>query len=230
MTESTPIDDRLAEIDGSLAELDARYVEWNWQLAEQREELVGGGMDFWDALNAVHARREESIKSDACPVDFDALNALLDELCSIYLGAHRRQRIAIRSLFDDKRSLLNHLHGYIGRSARLLESTRDRRWLRLGLAAASIVDRRVDWRDLLICLGDLYLAARRMHIRPGGHFQTVAKLSNPVGRHNERSTRDLLAGFHKSAYLRSIRLKTKNRRRHGESGDAGCSPCPPCTW
>ena len=30
MTEPTPIDDRLAEMDRSLVELDACYVEWNW--------------------------------------------------------------------------------------------------------------------------------------------------------------------------------------------------------
>lgn len=213
MTERTLFEDRLAKIDRRLARLDARYVEWNWELAEQQKELVDGGMDYWRALSIVQAQREESIKSGNCPVDFDALDALLDELCAVYLEADRRQRTAIRSLFDDKRSALKHLHAYIGRTARLLESSRGRKWLRLGLAAASIADRRVDWRDLLVCLGDLYLAARRVRMRPGSDFQAVAKLSNPVGLGGERSTRDLLADFHKSAYLRSIRRKAKNRRK-----------------
>jgi len=213
MTERTPFEDRLSDIDRRLARLDARYVEWNWELAEQQKELVDSGMDFRKALNIVHDQREESIKSGNCPVDLDALNALLDELCAIYLEADRRQHIAIRSLFDDKRSVLKHLHAYIGRTARLLESSRDRKWLRLGLAAASIGDRRVDWRDLLVCLGDLYLAARRVRMRPGSDFQAVAKLSNPVGLRGGSSTRDLLADFHKSAYLRSIRRKAKTRRK-----------------
>lgn len=213
MTERTLFEDRLVEIDRRLARLDARYVAWNWKLAQQQQELVDGGTDFWRALSIVQAQREESIKSGNCPVDFDALNALLDELCAIYLEADRRQRTAIRSLFDDKRSVLKHLHVYIGRTARLLESSRGRTWLGLGLAAASIGDRRVDWRDLLVCLGGLYLAARRVRMRPGSDFQAVAKLSNPVGLRGERSTRDLLADFHKSAYLRSIRRKAKNRRK-----------------
>ena len=37
MMERTLFNDRLAQIEGRLAELDARYVEWNWKLAEQRE-------------------------------------------------------------------------------------------------------------------------------------------------------------------------------------------------
>jgi len=209
MMEGISFDDRLAEIEGRLAEIDARYVEWNWSLAERQTELVKGGMDFWDALEAVHGQREESAKSDDCPVDFEALDALLDELCGIYLEADRRQRTAIRSILHEKRSILNYLHSYMGRTSRLLESSRDRKWLRKGLAAASIVDMRVDWRDLLICLGDLWLTARRVRIRPGGHFQAMARLSNPVGRHGERSTRDLLADFHKSAHLRSILRKER---------------------
>jgi len=213
VTEPIPFDRRLAEIDRRLAGFDARYVEWNWRLAEQQRELVDGGVDFWRALDIASAQRDESIESGDCLVDLEALNSLLDELCGLYLEADRRGRIAIRGLFDGKQSLLNHLHSYIARASRLLGSSRDRKWLRLGLAAASIGDMRVDWRDLLICLGDLYLTAKRVHVRPGRDFQAVARLSNPVGRDDERSMRDLLAGFHKSAYLRSIKRKTRTRRR-----------------
>ncbi len=206
MLDQTPINDRLTDIDIRLAELDTRYAAWNRELERMRDDLVSGGMDFWESLDAVHRHSNESIKSGSCPIDFHALNELLDELCGVYLEASPRQRAAIRGFFDHKESALKYLHSYIGRASRFLKSSGDKKWLRLGLAAASIVDRRVDWRDLMICLGDLYLTARDAGIgRPGYYFTAVAKMSNPVGRHRESSTLELLRDFRKSAYLTSLK-------------------------
>jgi hypothetical protein len=200
--------DRVAEIEVILAGIDARFQQWNRDLEKKRAELVDGGMEYCESLDAVSDIWKNSIESGECPVDFDELNQTLDELCAIYLKSDDGLRIDIRRIFDDRRSLLNHLHSYICRTSRLLEASGDPRWLRLGLAAASIGDMRVDWRDLLIRLGDLYVTARRVGIkRPGRQFRTVAELSNAEGRYCQGSTRDLLVNFRKSAYLESIRGK-----------------------
>ena len=200
--------DRLAEIDAGLTILNTHWTEWNDQLAETQQELVDSGMDWWEAIQTVHQRHVESIRSGDCPVDFDQLHDLLDELCGIYLEADPGQRVAIRAVFDDKGSVLKYLYSYIGgRVTRLLKSSEDVKWLRLGLAAAAIEDMRVDYRDLLICLGKLYLAAESIGIKPLSHFKAVARMSSAQGRYGGGSTRDLLAEFHTSGHLRSIKRK-----------------------
>ena len=168
-------------------------------------------MDFWAYLDATYEMHKESIKSGDCSVDFDELHELLHELCGIYLEANPQQRTSIRGFFDHKESVLKYLHSHIGRASRRLQSSVEVKWLRRGLAATSIADCRVDWRDLMIRLGDLSLTAREVGIRrPGYYFTAVAKLSNSIGRYGQQSTLELLRNFRKSAYLQSIR---KQRRK-----------------
>jgi hypothetical protein len=203
------IDDQIGGIDARLAEIAACYSAWNEQLESERRRLVERGVDWWEAIERVHAIRLETIQAGASPVDFDRLSSLLDELCSIYLKAGEDQRIRIRAVFDDKESVLKYLHSYIANKTRRLRLSGEKKWLRLGLAAASICDQRVDWRDLMICLGHLYMVARDAGFRPGYQFRAVARISNPRGRHRQSSTRDLLANFRKSAYLSSIQRRDR---------------------
>jgi hypothetical protein len=201
---------RLVEIDACIEELDARWIEWDRELAKVQKALQDGGMNLWEALEAVHEQVVETINRGDSPVDFGQLGELIDELCGIYLEADPQRRGLIRSLFDDQDRARKYLHSYIaGRAARRLRSSGDARWLRLGLAAASIVDMRVDWRDLLICLGELYLAAEDVGIRPRSHFSAVARISSREERYGDGSTRDLLRDFHRSGHLRSIKQKPK---------------------
>ena len=197
-------DDWLAAMDARLAEVHARYDAWNKELARYQKDLQDSGADLWKAVEAADQRRKEMVQSGECPVDLDKLSEVLDALCGTYLEVDAAQRTAIRGILDDKRTILDYLYGYMGRASRLLGSSKDVRWLRMGLAAASIEDMRVDWRDLLICLGDLYLAAKDAEIRPGRHFREVAELSSTDGRYGQRSTHALLRDFHKSGHLRSI--------------------------
>jgi hypothetical protein len=84
-------------------------------------------------------------------------------------------------------------------------STGEREWLRLGLAAASIADQKVDHRDLLICLGKLWLAAEETGIAPARLFSAVGRISSDEPVYGDRCTKDLLCGFRTSAYLKSIK-------------------------
>jgi hypothetical protein len=204
------LDERLLQIDEGLGALNTTWEQWDQEMAKVQKDLEAGGMDWFDALEEVHRRYVEIIKRGDSPVDFDQLGALLDDLCAIYLEVDAQERAGIRALFDNKQRVLKHLHSYTaGRAASRLESTGDVKWLRLGLAAASISDRRVDYRDLLICLGELWLAAESVGIAPARYFSAVARISNPEPRYGDRSTQDLLRGFRRSGHLRSIKRKAK---------------------
>ena len=209
------IDQRIHALDAELAAFQASYDAWNADLAEQREKVLQEpDMDWWKAIKVVNQRYVRAIEDGTSPIDFADLNALLDELCALYLKASEEQRVAVRAIFDDKASVLKYLHSYIAHTSRHLAETKDKKWLRMGLAAASICDRRVDWRDLMICLGDLYLTAREAGFRPGYQFSAVARISNPSRKYKENSTRDFRANSRKSGYVRSLLHQPWSQMRH----------------
>ena len=206
-------DERLAEIDVRLADLNERWEDWDRELAKEQQELEDRGMDWWDALEAVHQRSMERMRGGDSPVTFDELHELLDELCGAYLEVDAARRAAVRAYFDEKQRVLKYLHSYVGgRAAPLVASSGDVKWLRLGLAAASIADRRVDYRDWLISLGELWLAAEEVGIAPARQFSAMARISNSEPRYGNRSTQDLLRHFRRSGHLRSIKRKAKQSR------------------
>lgn len=130
----------------------------------------------------------------------DKVKGPLEDLCILYLVANSEQRDQIRTTLDGMNEILSQLLGYPTYVSEFINSADDVRWLRIGLAAASIENGRNDWRDLLVSLGPLYLAAENAGIDPVRHFQELEKLSiEPV--------HDILKGFHESAYLASLRRK-----------------------
>jgi hypothetical protein len=213
MPKKEPVSDRrLAEIDAGLARVNEAWTAWDAELAQEQRRLEQGGMDMWEALDVIHRQQMEALRSGTGPLSFREIHVLLDELFDLYLRADEDQRLLIRGFFEDKDRLLKYLHSYVGgRAAPHLRSTGDVQWLRRGLAAASISDQRVDWRDLLICLGALWLAAEEAGIAPARYFSAVARISGDESRYGNRSTRQLLRGFRTSAHLRSI------KQRGGES-------------
>jgi hypothetical protein len=81
------------------------------------------------------------------------------------------------------------------------EATNDVQWLHLGLASVAIEDLQFDYRDTLIALGELFLAATRAGISPLPLFQKVAGISSSEVTHSSMSTRDLLTNFDKTEYF-----------------------------
>jgi hypothetical protein len=204
--ERTVCPERLAEIDADLERVNEVWMAWDRELEEERKRLEQSGMGWWESLEAIHRRQMDALRGGTAPFDFRELNELLDELCHLYLSGDEDQRLAIRGLFPGKDRVRKYLHSYVGgRAAPRLSRTGETKWLRLGLAAASIVDQRVDYRDLLICLGALWLAAEEAGIAPARHFSAVAGLSNDEPVYGSGSTRDLLRGFRTSAHLKSIK-------------------------
>jgi hypothetical protein len=137
-----------------------------------------------------------------------------DRLCQIYLAASHEQRARIRTAVSDKRGVLNHLLGHFYRSARQIHSAADGQWLRIGLAAASIENCSSDYRDFLLALAELFVAAESAGINPRPEFKAVAAMSSretPRGGMTPVST--MLSKFHTYAVLKERR----GRRKRGET-------------
>lgn len=204
--EHTVCEKRLLEIDARLAGLNDLWVQWDRKLLEAQRELEDAGMDRLDAARAMHRRQVDAFRAGTAPLDLKELHTVVDELCFLYLNADENQRQLIRGFFERRSRVQKYLHSYIGgRAASHLRSTGEQKWLRLGLAAASIADQRVDYRDLLISLGQLWLAAEEVGLAPARHFSAVGRISSTEPVYGNRSTRDLLRGFRTSAYFKSIK-------------------------
>ena len=108
----------------------------------------------------------------------DERDRLLDRLCEEYLAATARRRGAIRRYFEGKARLLIALEAGVARSAYRIKGLGDVDRLRLGLAAASINDARIDYRDLGFAIEHLARAATAAGIDARPHFRDVAELSS----------------------------------------------------
>jgi hypothetical protein len=206
-------EERLAELDAGLQRLNEAWTAWDKELVEVQRRLEQEGMDKLEAIEVVHRQVMEGLRSGTGPVTFEMLHEPLDELFDLYLEASEEQRVLIRDSFEDKKRLRGYLHSYVGgRAAPHLGATGETRWLRRGLAAASIADQKVDYRDLLICLGALWLAAEDVGIAPARFFSSVARLSSDEPVYGNRSTRQLLRGFRSSGHLRSIKKHDRESR------------------
>jgi hypothetical protein len=127
--------------------------------------------------------------------------AILDELCDLYTRADPAACATIRGLVQAREA--RHLLGdYVSNCTRVLDHGGRPEMLDRGLAAASIDDQGSDYRDWLMSLGDLYLAAHTHGLVPGPMLQRTAERSSAEKpRGGPTPTREVLAGFEKSAYF-----------------------------
>lgn len=126
---------------------------------------------------------------------------LLEQLCSIYLDPNTtaEEREEIRALAWNDANIMGQLLAYVRRAAGQLRSTSDVKWLRLGLAAASIENLQLDYRDTSTFLGVLYTAASEVGIDPAPYFEIVAGISSDQPNSVKIVTRDFLLNFDGSA-------------------------------
>jgi len=118
-----------------------------------------------------------------------------NDLCRIYVDASHQERRLIRDAVADKEGILNCLLGYVYESARQVRVTRDRSWLRIGLAAAAIQVGGYDYRDFLLALAELYVTAEEVGIDPEPEFEAMGA--------------GIPADFHTYAVVRSRRARPK---------------------
>ncbi len=131
---------------------------------------------------------------------------LLQDVCDAYLSAMPAECAVVRAALRDCPGVLNHLMGYAYHAGETLKATGQREWLRRGLAAISIENCRYDYRDVLLALADLYLAAEAAGLDPQPDFVAVANLSAPeVPRGGTTPVGEMLTEFHTYVVLRSQR-------------------------
>ena len=145
--------------------------------------------------------------SHAKPYPADPRDARFDALCGLYLEADEAQRAQISATFapeentraysriagwiasrERTRNDLSNLIIYMRRVASSIRSSDDASHLRLGLAAAAILQEREDYRDIIVSLAFLHHGARRAGIDPDPFFREVAGLARP-------ETEDFIRGF-----------------------------------
>jgi hypothetical protein len=129
----------------------------------------------------------------------------MDGISGKYLDSTAEQRAEIRKQFG--RDTLFYLYEYAERVAAQLRITNDPEFLSLGLAAISIEDLRGDYRDTLVCLGELWLAGETAGLDPWPYFEAIARGSNTEPRDVFSSTRDLISSFPETAYYKECKSK-----------------------
>lgn len=184
-----------------LAKLDDQMVQWSLADDEifQREREAGTPAEA--ILKQIQTDRRERVISGV-PDPQRELVDLLDVIAEEYLRADETMRGAIRGAFNGKDRVLYLLDNYIARAADQISSGGDTKWLQLGLAAASMLDGRLDLHDTQVNLGYLYRAAARAGIDPLPAFRDVAALSSSAYPGKMGSTQAMLATFHESDYFR----------------------------
>jgi hypothetical protein len=197
----------LAALLEQLDELEERYQEWvepiNRVIRECSFKVNRDGYTPADYERDVGAIRDaQRAKYDP----YRAIYDLLDELCPAYLEASAEQRVAVRAAVNDKHGVLSALLGYAYRAAERLRSSADREWLQRALAAISIENCARDYRDVLLALAELYVAAEEAGIKPRADFKAVSRLSSgQKPRGGSTSVRHMLANFQSYGVLRERR-------------------------
>jgi hypothetical protein len=207
----------LAPLIQQLDELEARYQAWvepiNRVTWESNFKVGRDGYTTADSKRDIKAIRERQLaKYDP----YQAIHALLDELCPAYLAASAEQRTAVRAAASDKNGVLSALLGYAYRAARRIQSPEDREWLLRGLAAISIENCARDYRDVLLALAELYVSAEEAGIKPSSDFRAVSKLSSEEKpRGGDTSMKKMLANFRGYGALRERRKRGKQGQEAG---------------
>ena len=169
----------LASIKTQIADLEIRLAAWSkpidqaWKANFAR--VNRNGYTAKDLERDMKRAREEQLAKNNI---YEEINAFYDQLMPQYLGAVDAEREQIRSLFQKKRGLQNVLLGFAYRAADGINSPSDIPLLRLGLAAMSIEDFSVDYRDSLLALAELCVRAERAGIDPRPVFDEIAEMSS----------------------------------------------------
>jgi len=200
-----------------LDELEERYQEWvgplNRVIRECTFRVNRDGYTPADFERDVRAIKE---KQRARYDPYQAIYALLDELCPAYLEAPAEQRAVVRAAVSDKRGVSSALLGYAYRAAERVRSSADREWLRRGLAAISIENCGRDYRDVLLALAELCVAAEEVGIEPRADFRAVSRLSSgEKPRGGRTSVRQMLARFQSYGVLKERREREKREKGPG---------------
>ncbi|MDP8942596.1 MAG: hypothetical protein M3N16_00500 [Actinomycetota bacterium] len=150
----------------------------------------------WDADRAHGRAAPEREPVDARPTasEADEADAVVEALCRAYVARDEQVAAALRSAVAGLPEILRRLNDVPALAARRLAESSDPAWLLCGAAAVGLENVRVDSRDTLLGLGELWLAAESVGADPAAAFEMVAE------RSDEDAAR-LLRGFRDCAYF-----------------------------
>jgi hypothetical protein len=105
-------------------------------------------------------------------------------LCALYLEATAEQRRQLPHMVAPEETepyfyRFGHLIGYMRLVSERISTPNDFYPLRLGLAAAAILEERLDFRDVIVSLAFLYQAAKVAGIDPAPHFKEMGDMARP---------------------------------------------------
>src|SRR5687767_3212926 len=119
--------------------------------------------------------------------------SIYDDLCLLFLEANsgQRQQLSVMVAPPNKEGeycLAYLTYEYMRWVSQRFRTPHDVQALRLGLAAAAIVEERMDFRDVITSLAFLHRAATEAGINPKPYFKEVADMARP-------ETRRFIRGF-----------------------------------
>ena len=198
---------RRTELLQRLAEADQSLRGWNRELNAHLQQLLASGASGKAAVQAMMERQREQVAHGEAPVDHSRLDEELVELAEEYARLSADERDRVRAELREMPQIRSQIYGTMHTMAKRLRETRDRRWLDAGLAMAAIEGGRTDFRDLYVALGELWLAAEAVRIRPAKRFAEAAEIAGEERDSLNRCGRNLLLAFPHSAHLQSIKRK-----------------------
>ena len=198
---------RLDELLALLADANERLREWQAELNAHMRKQMADGVAGKDAVSAMIDRQKQQLAEGDTPVDRARLDEELVELAEIYVRLPDSERARVRAELREMRQVRSQIYGTMHSMARRLRDTRDPSWLDAGLAMAAIEGGYTDFRDLYVALGELWLAAEAVRIRPRKRFTKAAEMAGEERDSLNRSGRTLMQAFPHSAHLHSIRRK-----------------------
>jgi hypothetical protein len=162
-----------------------KSFEANWGRSYETEDISGAG-----AIASVSVSRLR-----------EKLETKLNELLDFYLSCSADDREKLRNSIAKLRQMLAALHAYIGWCEEQLNCPQDRLFLRRALAACSLGDNRMSYKETYLALGSLYLASIRAGIHPSTEFAGVAGLSSSTEGVNGETMKSFLGNFEDSAFF-----------------------------
>ncbi len=185
----------------------ARYEQWEHPLRRYRSQgmtrLNKDGYT-WDDLDRELRQLDASLRAERDPRD--DLHPLFEQLTALYAAGDADDRAELRAYAAQKKLLGRLLARYANFLAGELRSSADEPLVEQALVALAIENSAADYRDTMMTLADLFVAAEIVGIDPRPAFTTAGNLAtDELTAGGCASLARTLREFHASSVLRERR-------------------------
>jgi hypothetical protein len=200
--------DDLHQLCQRLAAAFRQYDAWEQPLrrfrAENYRRLNRDGYT-WEAYQQEAAELENQLTIAHDP--YIELHALFEQLCQAYIADNDARRARLRAFVAERSKRGQLLWRYANRLARRVQSPADAGLVSTALAAIAIDNCSANYRDTLMTLADLFVAAEQAGVDPRPMFdQATAWATDEITAGGCESLAAMLRGFHESPTLKERRL------------------------